>query len=157
MLVIAWMVFIFVFSSADGDASQGMSDGFIASLAALFNPDFDQLDQAAKLAYIENWSFPVRKLAHFSEYAILAGLISNLLWQVWRLRGRDAFKIVLFACAWILSAVFAMTDEFHQLFVDGRSGQWFDVGVDSCGALLGAALAAFACKSSWQRKFVLHR
>ena len=35
-----------------------------------------------------------------------------------------------------------MTDEIHQLFVPGRSGQITDVILDSCGGLIGAVLSA---------------
>ena len=38
---------------------------------------------------------------------------------------------------------YAMTDEFHQLFVPGRSGQVRDVLLDSCGAAVGVLLVLF--------------
>ena len=34
-------------------------------------------------------------------------------------------------------------DEIHQLFIPGRTGRIFDVGVDSCGILLGCILLTF--------------
>ena len=42
--------------------------------------------------------------------------------------------------AWIalaVSVVYATTDEIHQLFVPGRSGEVRDVLIDSLGALIG--------------------
>jgi len=36
--------------------------------------------------------------------------------------------------------VYAATDEFHQLFVPGRSGQVKDVLLDSCGAAVGVLI-----------------
>ena len=38
---------------------------------------------------------------------------------------------------WLIAAGYAATDEFHQLFVPGRSGQISDVLLDSAGALAG--------------------
>ena len=38
---------------------------------------------------------------------------------------------------WGIAALYAVTDEFHQLFVPGRSGQFSDVVLDSAGALAG--------------------
>ena len=35
------------------------------------------------------------------------------------------------------AAVYACTDEFHQLFVEGRDGNFRDVMIDSTGALVG--------------------
>ena len=37
----------------------------------------------------------------------------------------------------IWSVLYACSDEFHQLFVPGRSGQFIDVCIDSSGALFG--------------------
>lgn len=39
--------------------------------------------------------------------------------------------------ALVICAVYAATDEFHQLFVDGRGFQFSDIFLDFCGALLG--------------------
>ena len=39
-------------------------------------------------------------------------------------------------------SVSKVTDEIHQLFVPGRSGQITDVILDSCGGLIGAVLSA---------------
>ena len=41
----------------------------------------------------------------------------------------------------VLTALYASTDEFHQLFVPGRSGQVRDVLIDSCGAAIGVLIA----------------
>ena len=46
----------------------------------------------------------------------------------------------LYLAAWIGSAFYAMTDEFHQLFVPGRSGRVADVLLDSTGAAVGVCL-----------------
>ena len=38
----------------------------------------------------------------------------------------------------VLAALaYAFTDESHQTFVIGRSGNFFDVGIDSLGILVG--------------------
>lgn len=44
------------------------------------------------------------------------------------------------------AAVYAATDEIHQLFVAGRSGRFSDVCIDSAGALLGVAVFALFVK-----------
>ena len=40
---------------------------------------------------------------------------------------------------WLIAALYAASDEIHQLFVPGRSGQLSDVILDSAGALAGVA------------------
>jgi VanZ family protein len=39
--------------------------------------------------------------------------------------------------AWVLCILYAITDEFHQSFVPGRSPRVTDVGIDAMGSLLG--------------------
>ena len=73
------------------------------------------------------WVFLLRKVAHFTEYALLCGLLIRAL------RGR-------LLAAWTLTVLYAATDEFHQMFVDGRVGTWHDVVIDAAGALVAVAL-----------------
>lgn len=46
---------------------------------------------------------------------------------------------------WLIAALYAASDEIHQLFVPGRSGQLSDVILDSAGALAGVAAFAVIC------------
>jgi VanZ family protein len=73
-----------------------------------------------------------RKLVHVGEYALLC-----LLW--WRaLRGvMPSGRAVL--AAFLISSVYAASDELHQSFVDGRSGTPLDWAIDTAGAGLMAA------------------
>ncbi|HEX2161900.1 MAG TPA: VanZ family protein [Thermoleophilaceae bacterium] len=75
----------------------------------------------------------LRKLTHFGEYFALTGL-----WW-WALRepvgGRRALLPAL-----LIAIGYAITDEIHQTFVDGRVGTWRDVLIDSAGALTAAWL-----------------
>ena len=77
----------------------------------------------------------LRKAAHFTEYALLAGL-----W--WRaLRTRLEARAALVA-AFSIAAAYAVTDEIHQTFVDTRVGSPVDVLIDLAGAGAAAALIA---------------
>ena len=79
--------------------------------------------------------FVLRKVGHFSEYALLA-----LLW--WRaLRSRLAARTALVA-ALIICVAYAATDELHQTQVRGRHGTLRDVGIDAAGAGLALVLVA---------------
>jgi VanZ family protein len=71
----------------------------------------------------------LRKLAHMTEYGVLA-----LLW--WRaLRTRSPLPGAAIAVA------YAVSDEFHQHFVEGRHGAPVDVLIDAAGVAL--AIAAY--------------
>jgi VanZ family protein len=84
----------------------------------------------------------LEKLSHAFEYAVLAALATRA-WDVMHGRPRFAFGFgVLVAC------VYALSDEFHQTFVPGRSADWTDLGFDWAGAVIGAWLWQRARKAS---------
>ena len=85
--------------------------------------------------FAEKIDFPVRKCAHASEYAVLGILILGTAYSFSEDRGR---KIILLC--WCVGTAYAGTDEFHQLFVPGRSCQFRDVCIDSAGVLTGLIL-----------------
>lgn len=77
------------------------------------------------------WDLLLRKLAHMISYGLL-----TLLW--WRalapLTGRALPAAIL------ISLVYAMSDEYHQSFVEGRVGSPVDVAIDTAGIAMAAAL-----------------
>ena len=143
-LLIAWCAVIAWFSAGTGDESQSLSDGVIAKLVAILQPGFASLTQAQQLEIIAAWSFPIRKLAHFSEYLVLSGLAIHALHRAKaafsQLSGLSVPRICIAAVAFC--ALYACGDELHQLFVDGRAGRLFDVGVDTAGAISSCLLFA---------------
>ncbi len=133
LLVAFWCVAIFAFSAQSGDESSVSSDGVVYMICRLIAPDLSGLDEAARAEYMSTLTFIVRKAAHFTLYFILAVL------SMLNLRRRDGFErtFAAFAAVWGFCIFYAATDEFHQLFVAGRSGEPTDVLIDSSGALTG--------------------
>lgn len=78
----------------------------------------------------------VRKSAHFTLYAILA-VLTLLLARSYQISMKFSCAISAAYCL-----LFAISDEIHQLFVDGRSGQFSDVLLDFSGALVGIGLVS---------------
>lgn len=74
--------------------------------------------------------FIVRKSAHCLEFTGLSFLF-NLSLYVTKNNPSYFFAV-------ILTSIYAATDEFHQLFVEGRSCQITDWAIDTAGAILGA-------------------
>jgi VanZ family protein len=88
-----------------------------------------QTDTGADRAW---WDVVLRKLAHVTEYAVLTGL-----W--WRaLRGLGLGRPLAVAIA--IGLLYAASDEFHQTFVEGRTGSPVDVGIDFAGMAIAAAV-----------------
>lgn len=100
---------------------------------------------------IEKLNKPLRKCMHATEYLILSILILN-----W-LRNYDIKKWKAIVVSVITSLLYACTDEFHQLFVAGRTSQFTDVLIDTSGAIIGAIifsiLMAIISKSKFTKKF----
>ncbi|MDD5655656.1 MAG: VanZ family protein [Elusimicrobia bacterium] len=76
------------------------------------------------------FDYPLRKAAHMAEYAVLFLLLRRAL------RGTCAETAFWSWAAGLLTVLYAMSDEYHQTFVPGRSGRWSDVAVDAAGAAL---------------------
>ena len=130
--LILWMIVIFSFSSADANKSTGTSDKVITTMIEIKDKITDQETPISeKEIIVKNSSFYVRKIAHITEYLILGILMFNALKQ---------FNILNIYYAIILCVLYSCTDEFHQLFVPGRSGQITDVMLDSVGCLVGCLL-----------------
>jgi len=72
-----------------------------------------------------------RKIIHFSEYALLC----FLWWRALRSVTNERRAVLL---AFVLASAYAVTDEFHQTFVEGRHGTPVDWLIDSAGAGLVA-------------------
>jgi VanZ family protein len=177
-LLILWMVFIFAMSANSGAESQGLSDAVARALASAFWPGFNGFDAAGQSEALQVLSLPIRKAAHFTEYAVLGMLAFFVLRQVWSVRCCRSFvrevtcgdaspggegavvgsvsasRFPLTRAA-VLSIAFsggyAAFDEFHQLFVAGRSGQPTDVLIDTLGASFAVAAIALVVRRRSRR------
>lgn len=120
VLSLVWMAVIFYFSAQNGETS-GEESMFIT-----------------KLLHLPEWI--VRKGAHMTEYAVLAGLLFGFFRTLspvpWKMR----------AVSWLVSVMYAATDEFHQMFSGGRSASARDVCIDAAGAALGLAVICMSEK-----------
>ncbi len=105
-------------SNTNGNDSSSQSNFFANIILQFINIDKETL------------TFLIRKLAHMSEYAILALFTYYALIKI-------AFnKRIIFQITFLISFLYACSDEFHQLFISGRSGQFTDVIIDSTGCLI---------------------
>jgi VanZ family protein len=78
------------------------------------------------------WDVLLRKLAHVTEYAVLTALW----WRALRALGISR----PLAGAVVVALLYAVSDEFHQTFVDGRNGTPVDVLIDAIGMTVAALL-----------------
>ena len=137
LAVLLWMIVVFCFTAQNGDESGDLSSGVTHLLMTIINQLFQLGWEEPKLLdMVALWDYPVRKLAHMTEFGILAVLIFCAI---------KTYKIAQvtkqrYLFAWLGAVAYAVTDEIHQLFVPGRSGNFIDVCVDASGALIAIAL-----------------
>lgn len=127
---------IFAFSADTGAESNGVSRKIANVVVSVVKKTTSPAKQSASWEY-QLFHFChkiVRKTAHFSIYALLAAL-ALLLARSYRFSIKLSCVISLAYCL-----LFAASDEVHQLFVAGRSGQITDVLLDFSGALFGIGL-----------------
>jgi len=150
VLTIAMLLIIFFFSMENAENSDRRSGVFANIMICLFRPEYPHLSPEEQQKIYDDISLIVRKCAHFAEYTLL-GLILRFCLESWfgqRFRSVYTLSLISFAG----SVIYAGTDELHQLMIDGRSGQFTDVLVDSCGALTGIILGTLLIARSGARK-----
>lgn len=129
MPVILWMLVIFYLSSQSADQSNQLSMGVTVRIYEAVNILLPKLE-------VNVFNHMVRKYAHFFAYMILGILSVNALY----LNGIKDRKAILYS--FIISFLYAVSDEIHQIFVPGRAGQVMDVVIDSLGGIIGIAIYA---------------
>ncbi len=143
------MVFIFAMSAQNSEDSANTSEGFIRTIAPFLNPKFASLSSEEQEAFVGGLQFFVRKGAHFSIYTLLG--ISLALGFTTINFNKAVLRLVL---PWGIGAVYAATDEWHQYFVPGRSCEFRDLLIDSCGALLGCLIIYICYNISIKKRAV---
>lgn len=150
VLIIIWMLVIFIFSSMPGEESNNKSMGTINNAiektievtnhSGITNKHPSE-DKKEKI--IELLNKPLRKCMHSSVYFVLSILIGYEMY-LFKFSIKKLALISIICCF-----IYACTDELHQLFVQGRSGQFSDVLIDTFGAIIGCiCIYCFICLRS---------
>ena len=132
ILIILWMSFIFCLSNQPASDSTELSDGFISNTIGRIYKVFDSDISSDELSEIKiKYTHPVRKMAHFTIYMILGILVTLLVGE---------YNVSFYRCLFIsllVCLLYSISDEMHQLFVMGRSGEIKDVLIDTSGSFIG--------------------
>ena len=131
ILAVAWMIVIFGFSHQTADASDLMSSGIVDLVGGIIKRIVTMMTGGHVDPELTWLTFAIRKCAHAFLYAVLAVLVSRAICPD-KIFSKKDFVIVLLICI-----LYAASDEIHQLFLDGRSGEVRDVLIDGCGACVG--------------------
>ena len=129
ILTISWMVIIFMFSAQQAEQSQETSSGFSEILANLLYNDFEMLTTDKQTEILSNCQFIVRKCAHFSIYGML-GILTLISCKLSHIKKYPLISAVI-------CLIYAVSDEIHQHFVEGRSCEVRDMIIDFSGSVTG--------------------
>lgn len=123
LMTIAFLyAIIFYFSSRNGSQSSMQSQKVLDLL---------------HLQDTQMMTFLIRKAAHFCIYALLS-LCAYQFFSSLNCSPQRSFWLSISACFLLAAA-----DEWHQSFVPGRSAEFRDVLIDTCGCLIGAWITQF--------------
>ena len=129
----------FGFSSQDSNESSNISKK-TTEILVQNNKKIQSLEEKERIQTIEELETVIRKIAHFSLYAIIGILLIflNLTFDIKLKR-----KIIQ---SLFIGIIYAITDEFHQIFSPGRSAELGDILIDTSGVLFGIVLGIVLTK-----------
>jgi len=123
-MTVAWAVLIFHLSTST----------FASSFSAILLTEFLRLIHlSVSPGTFDTIHFLFRKLAHCTEYAIF----SLFLFHCFLNSNRTAWRARTAVFSVFVAGIYSLTDEFHQIFVPGRTASFIDCGIDITGAALG--------------------
>ena len=140
IMALLWTLGIYKLSSMNTDSSNGKSSGiigvFIEDALEVTNkygitdshPDDAKLEKASGLL-----NTPLRKVMHASVYFVLAFIIIFVVNYLFYNKRYLLSMIITMAIIIVLAGF----DEYHQTFVDGRTGRVMDVLIDTSGGIVG--------------------
>ena len=141
--LLLWMSVIFFSSTGAGNSDHSYS--LIHRLLEIISPEQARNISHATLSVV---NIVLRKAAHVTEYALLTLLAVRAIQQ-----GAPKLKKSAFFGAFLLSAVYACSDEFHQRFVGSRTSSPVDVAIDLVGVtLVMAGITLFFAIKAFERR-----
>jgi len=130
-LVFIWLVVIFYLSAQPAADSSNLSKKVTKVIIEIIPLDNEVSTTENLIAKLEP---SIRKLGHFSEYFVLGLLVAN----AFRVSGVFGLKGFIFSLLFCI--LYAVSDEFHQYFVPGRSTEFKDIVMDTIGSFVGIGL-----------------
>lgn len=144
-MLLALYLLIFSFSAQDGEESGSLSRMISEKCVEIFNNLTGRnWSDAVMESLAEYFEHPIRKCAHFAEYACM-GILVYTLWVQWIRKAKILYCLTIL---WVFFS--AAADEFHQLFVPGRYGCFADVLLDTAGGIFGIFFCVICVR--WHRR-----
>lgn len=145
IFALVWMITVFIFSSQDGTQTLNTSGAFIHVIDSTLNQVESnntnktdtvntQFDNNDKYNYSKELQTFVRKNAHYFLYTV-GGIILSVFFYAFLGKNKKVYAFAI-----LTGMLYAMSDEFHQRFVAGRTSRITDIGIDTLGVITGTIL-----------------
>ena len=140
--VLLWMIFIFSLSAQPATESSALSSRTTRIIIQIIDKIIPlDIESSTTADFALQAEHIVRKVAHGIVYFIL-GILVMVAFIKSEAKGFKAVFLSLMLCI-----LYACSDELHQLFISGRSGQLKDVLIDSIGASIGIVICQLIRKA----------
>jgi len=148
IIVLAIMIIIFLLSAQPAEKLDKVSKSVTEAVVNIM-PVIKDKPIKEKQHYVKLLDDYIRKLAHFFLFFLL-GLFFMTATSV-SMNDKKA-KDILFLTV-LVCFIYAVSDEVHQIFVDGRSFQVLDILLDLCGSFFGGGMIfLLAVNTNWIRR-----
>ena len=166
-LTVLWMAFLFVLSSQNADFSAKISDRITQVVIDIIEPENkSNTENNTEISAKKDTDIPmpqkewfgvqpkrfrilIRKIGHFWLFAVL-GILSSCIGLCEFEKTEYGYLKKSAGISAVISVSYALIDELHQHFVEGREAAFYDVAIDCAGAFAGIliciALYAFFAK-----------
>ena len=135
-----------IIENAQGNQEKSQDESKDKAVSSSDSSQVNKNNINVQQADASNLDHVVRKNAHAFMYMVLAILVSAALFS-YNKNGKGMIIYILFICLF-----YAVTDEFHQAFIPGRTSLVSDILVDFMGALIGLAFFYFSYYKIYKRK-----
>lgn len=145
ILCIFWMGFIAYNTSQTGESSNNTSvfitEGIINKTQSVINNNVNNSDSLAIIRndseFIIKLNKYIRKFAHGFEFLVLSLIVLSAL-KSFNIKNRDCIIYTLF-----IVLLYAVIDEYRQLYIPGRTSSVRDVVIDFIGGIGGVIILQF--------------
>lgn len=138
VLTVVWMTVIYRLSDSTADESQKHSRGISEKVALTIEPSYEIPEKYKEGDFFYHVVTAVRKSAHVTAYAILGVLVYFCVSSPYAFPKKHLAPMIVSVPVCVL---YAISDEIHQNFIEGRCGRMSDVMLDSLGIAIGTLVA----------------
>ena len=124
---------VFLFSNQQGNASSVTSNKVTKEIIEIM-PSTKNLEENKKNEIVKKVNPIMRKIAHYTIYLVGGILIIFFISTIVQSEGRGVLYSTL------IGLIYAITDEIHQMFMDGRTAKVTDVYIDTLGVITGIVI-----------------